>query len=286
VLRLGLETAVIKSDFAATLTDMRTSPVISQFPWMVKDLKLSPHGSGPLGWGISIEEVVNDEALTLDPKRHSRKYASLLADIKTQSNMSLTVICDVVPQGKSAAGTSFKKIDDVVYGYIDIDNISAGEYRVTPLRGWQLPARARHVAAPLDIFVGSIWSSVTKWCLIGKKPAPRLIVTNGCHRLRLKPGMEKYLLDLCVFLCSETYATQMRALARGSDGLAEIHENDLGQVLVPLIKSTAVRNELQPFVDGLLDGTSTLKGAVQEMLSASTLKMALPLARPHHSALV
>ena len=98
--------------------------------------------------------------------------------------------------------------------------------------------------------------------------------------------MEKYLFDLCVFLCSETYATQMRALARGSDGLAEIHENDLGQVLVPLIKSTAVRNELQPFVDGLLDGTRTLKGAVQEMLSASTLKMALPLARPHHSALV
>jgi len=277
---------VIKSDFDAVLNDMRTSPVVAQFPWMVRGLSLPPHGSGPLGWAVSIGDVINDATLVLDPKRHSRKYASLLQAIKAQTNLRLTDIFEVVSQGKISDGTKFKKKDDQVYDYIDIDNMGAGEYRVTPLRGWQLPTRARHVAAPLDIFVGSIWSSVTKWCLIGKNAGANLVATNGCHRLRLKAGMEKHLLDVCVFLCSETYATQMRALARGSDGLAEIHEDDLRHVLVPLTTDPHERKLLQPFVDGLIDGATTLKGVVADMLRAAKLNLPSPPARPHHSALV
>jgi len=277
---------IVKSDFSAVLNDMRTSPVVAQFPWMVKGLGVPAHGSGAHGWAVDIGAVVDDPVRTLDPKRHSRKYAFLLAAIKAQSILKLTDIFDVVPQGKASAGTSFKKKDDELYGYIDIDNISAGEYRVTPSRGWQLPARARHLAQPLDVFVGSIWSSVTKWCLIDKAPASNLVVTNGCHRLRLKKGMQVHLLDACVFFCSEAYATQMRALARGSDGLAEIHEDDLKHVLVPLISDPSERKALQPFVDGLLAGTGTLKGTVQEMLANAKLSLPQPAARPHHSALV
>lgn len=277
---------VIKSDFSAVLDDIRNSPVVSHFPWLVKDLGLAPHGKKALGWAVAIDVVLNDKALTLDAKRHSRKLAQLQSEIRGRKHLKLTQIFDVVPQGKVAAGTAFKKKDELVYAYVDIDNIGAGNYRVTNLRGWELPQRAKHIAEPLDVFVGSIWSSVSKWCLIGNTVQERLVVTNGCHRLRLRKGMEKYLLDVCVFLCSEAYATQMRALARGSDGLAEIHEDDLALVLVPLISHASERSVLQPFVDALLQGAPTLKDQVINMLATSALKLPLPPRRPHHSALV
>lgn len=277
---------VVKSDFSAILSDMRSSPAVSHFPWTVKDLGTSPHGTHALGWAVTIQDVLKDPRLTLDPKRHSRKYASLRSAIEAGKYLSLTEIFEVVPQGKIATGGAFKKKDDDVYGYIDIDNIGAGDYRVTTCRGWQLPQRAKHTAAPLEVFIGSIWSSVTKWCLIGRTPPSNLVVTNGCHRLRLKPGMQKYLLDVCIFMCSETYATQMRALARGSDGLAEIHESDLEHVLVPLITKKTERDLLQPHLDGLLGGAGTLKGMVQDLLGSAKLGLPLPPVRPHHSALV
>lgn len=276
---------VVRSDFSAVLADMRASPVIAQYPWMVKNLGISPHGTGAHGWAVSIEDVLNDPAKTLDPKRHSRKYAGVIQSIQRRKHHTLTQIFDVVGQGTASKGTSFKKSDEEIYAYVDIDSMGAGEYRSTPTRGWQLPARGRHLAMPKDVFVGSIWSSVTKWCLIGEEPVDNLIVTNGCHRLRLRQGMEKYLVDACAFLCSEAYATQMRALARGSDGLAEIHEDDLALVLVPIL-SDKERKALQPFVQALLDGNGTLRGAVHEMLLNSALSLPQPLQRPHHSALV
>ncbi|WP_210641248.1 N-6 DNA methylase [Pseudomonas sp. Tri1] len=276
---------VIKSDFESALADMRSSPAVAQFPWMVKSLGIAPHGSGAHGWAVSIENVLTDPTRTLDPKRHSRKYAALVAQIQSKKHLPLTSIFEVISQGTRAKGTSFQKKDEELYAYIDIDSMGAGEYRATPIRGWQLPARGRHLAGSLDVFIGSIWSSVTKWCLIEQKPAANLVVTNGCHRLRLKEGMRKYLVDVCVFLCSETYATQMRALARGSDGLAEIHEADLSAVLVPIL-SDAERKTFEPLVQSLMDGTGTLRGTVQEMLISAKLNLPQPAPRPHHSALV
>lgn len=98
--------------------------------------------------------------------------------------------------------------------------------------------------------------------------------------------MEERLLDACAFFCSETYTTQMRALARGSDGLAEIHEGDLELVLVPLIKGKEERKRLQPFVDALISGKATLKGTVAALLAQGALTMPVPAPRPHHSTLV
>lgn len=275
---------VLKSDFAAVLEDMRTSPAVSHFGWLVKGVDVP--SKKQLGWAVKIDTVLNDPTLTIDPKRHSQKYAALLESIRIGSHLKLTDIFEVVPQGKASAGTSFKKKDDEVYGYIDIDNISSGDYRVSAMRGWQLPKRARHPANPLDVFVGGIWSSVTKWCLIGKNASKNLVVTNGCHRLRVRPGMEKHLSDVCIFLCSEAYATQMRALARGSDGLAEIHEDDLSQVIVPMTTDAKQKAALKPFVDALIEGNASLKGAVQDMIGRSALSLPIPSARPHHSALV
>jgi len=275
----------IKSDFGSVLNDIRSSPVISQYGWLTKDLDLPPTGKGKLGWAVPISVVLNDASLTLDPKRHSRKYMKLKNDIDKREHLKLTDIFTVMEEQKDSKGKSLKRKDDGEYHYIDIDNMGAGDYRTTSLRGWQLPQRARHVVEPLDVFVGSIWSSVSKWCIAGKKVRPNTLATSGCHRLRVKKDMEEYLVDACAFFCSESYTTQMRALARGSDGLAEIHSTDLDLVLVPVL-SAKQRSLVKSHVEELLSGAPTLKNTVIDLQSSGTKLFPDAPARPHHAALV
>lgn len=47
--------------------------------------------------------------------------------------------------------------------------------------------------------------------------------------------MENYLLDLLVYINTEGWATQMRSLARGSDGLAEVSIDDVKTLMIPQI---------------------------------------------------
>ena len=47
--------------------------------------------------------------------------------------------------------------------------------------------------------------------------------------------MEKYTTDLLAYLNSEGWGVQMRSFARGSDGLAEICQNDAEKVIIPLL---------------------------------------------------
>lgn len=270
---------VILSDFAATLQDIRTSPAVAEFPWLVRNLDTNDLAGKPLGWGIEINAVLADAHRTLDPKRHSRKYAALVSKIEEGKCLRLTDIFDVVPQGARTKS-------DGLYRYVDIENIGAGDFRATEMRGWQLPTRAKHFAEPMDVFVGSIWSSVSKWCIMPLRLTENTMVTNGCHRLRLKEGKRDKLVDACAFFCSEAYTTQMRALARGSDGLAEINEDDLALVRVPILKDNAARERLAEFVDALLNGSATLKGAVSVMLADAKLAIPQPRKRPHHSSLV
>lgn len=98
------------------------------------------------------------------------------------------------------------------------------------------------------------------------------------HRLRLKAGKEDKLLDLVIGLCSEAYAVQMRGLARGSDGLAEISPADAATVLLPIVTDAPVRSEVEPFVDQLLAGYTSVEAKV----SALTLEARLPLPTPPH----
>ncbi len=277
---------IVKSDFQSILTDIRTSPIIAQYGWVTKDLDLPPFGKKSLGWAVPIANVLDDPTLTLDPKRYSRKYVALIEEIRKKKNMPLTDIFDIMQEGKSSTGISLKRKDDESYHYIDIDNIGAGEYRTTPLRGWQLPSRAKHYVEPLDVYIGSIWSSVSKWCIIDKSPKKNTLATSGLHRLRVKKGMENRLLDACAFFCSEGYTTQMRALARGSDGLAEIHTSDLSRVLIPLVDDVKLRSELEPLMQELISGAPTLKNIVGKLNSEKKGLFPEPNPRPHHAALV
>ena len=264
----------LDADFDMILGRLRAGPAGDRFPWLA-----GAHDAGMVGHTVSVSEIIADPLRCLDPKRYSEKFRSLRAAIATAPHFRLGDAAEIVPQIKAADVA--KRNAATVYRYVEISNTGPGVYSSTRVRGWQLPSRARHTADPGDIFVGSIWSSVTTWFLAGE---PDLVVTNGFHRLRVTD--HTMLPDIVAGLCTEAYAVQMRGLARGSDGLAEIIEDDLIDVLLPRITDPATRTRLGQFVDQLVHGQQSLKATVAQMVDAGDLPLPPIRERPSHVALV
>ncbi|MEW4370975.1 HsdM family class I SAM-dependent methyltransferase [Paenibacillus kandeliae] len=271
---------IIDADFDFAIDDLRNSSVSLQSPWLLT----SDTHTGE-GWSVSIKDVLKDQSLTFDPKRYCSKIYTLRKEICSSEYLKLGEIVEVIPQLKNSKGNSISIDSRKKYKYIEIQDIGYGEYRGTEYRGWELPDRAKHFAEPGDLYIGSIWGSVSKWCLVGPE-ADNYVVTNGCYRLRVLPQMKEYLLDLIVALSTELYATQMRAFARGSDGLAEVAEVDLKEVLIPIISDSTRRKQIQPFVDNLLRGKQSLKSMIETMVDNNELDVPVPPKRPNHTVLV
>jgi type I restriction enzyme M protein len=272
---------LLDSDFGSAVTDLRNSQAGIHFPWLLDSGAAGPDGSG---WGVSIENVLNDPYLTLDPKRHSSKYINVLESISKIDHFALGDIVDIIAEKVTSTGAKVKKESKKIYKYVQIADMDFGAYSSTVLRGWALPDRGKHFAEAGDLYVGSIWASVATWCII-PKGTQDTVVTNGCYRLRIKPGMEEFLPDLVSFICTENYRIQMRAIARGSDGMAAITGEDLLKVMVVKLSDDA-RNEVKPYVDNLLEGMSHIKAKVQNLQAENKISIADADMRSSHVLLV
>jgi type I restriction enzyme M protein len=272
---------ILDADFQDSLDDLRASPAAADFPWLAAG---QVSRTNMPGWSVAISKVLADKDLTMDPKRLCRKFLSLQMEIRKKPHFLLGDVVNFIAETIDSKGKKIKKKQNQLYNYVEIQNIGQGDYRSEELRGWELPQRAKHFAEEGDIFVGSIWASVQKWCLI-PQGVSGAIVTSGCHRLRMKTGEEAKIYDLAGFLCSEAYAAQMRGLARGSDGLAEITVDDAASVLVPIL-SDIEREELRPYVDALIKGQPDLRAKINQMINAGETNLPLTGKRSSHVALV
>lgn len=266
---------VLHTDFNRILSEMRSSPAARTFKWLARG---EPRSKDHQGWSVDSTLISNDSTLCLDPKRMSEKVLSLRSKLIGMPHWRLGDLVDFIPQGKADWEESG------IYRYVELDDITAGLYRWNTLRGWELPDRARHRAQKGDLFLGSVWGSVQKWMLVGGN-TDGLVVTNGCHRVRMRKGKEKYLPDLVAALSTEAYATQMRAMARGSDGLAEVYKQDAVDVIIPRLKPS-IRQELRAFVDQLLQGYTGIPAKVEELIANRKLDTPVPPRRSSHSVLV
>jgi type I restriction enzyme M protein len=272
---------ILDSDFVAMLDDMRHSAASEEFPWLIAGMNLI---DGKEGWSVSIKDVVKDDDLTLDPKRHCRKLRILREEIAKSDHFNLGDLVDFIPEHFSSKLQRISRQSKKLYNYVEIQDIGWGDYKSTELRGWELPSRAKHFCEPGDIYIGSIWGSVSKWCIM-PKICDGYVVTNGCHRLRIKENMEIYLTDLVSFFCSEAYCVQMRSFSRGSDGLAEVTPEDTKKVLVPKL-SNKEREILKPYVDLLIGGASDLRSKVLLMMFGKEINYPVIPKRPSHVVLV
>jgi len=236
------------------------------------------------GWSLPISEVLSDIDLTMDPKRLCRKFHDTRRDIISRPHFTLGDTVDFMSEMQSIDRKRVKRVENKIYSYVELQNIGQGDYRGETLRGWELPQRGKHFAEGGDIYLGAIWGSVQKWCFISND-SEDTVVTNGCHRIRLKQDMQSRLVDVVAFLCSEAYSIQMRGFARGSDGLAEITSDDASKVVIPLL-TDGEREEIRPFVESLLSGQPDIHAKVARMVSNNDVGYPNPRKRTSHVALV
>lgn len=276
---------VVEADYEAIREAITGSTSVEDFPWLCgAEDSATPDAAG-LQPSVSVEEVLQDPYLTLDPKRFSKKYRATCESLLSVPNFRLGDVIEVAPEATVREYRTAVKPDGE-YSYVEIAGVESGAYSPEHLRGWQLPSRARHIAAAGDIYVGGLWSSVRKWCVIGEE-AEGVLVTNGMHRLRLRPGVNPDIrLDIVAGLCSEAYRVQMRALARGSDGLAEIRGEDVKNVILPLVDSPEARAQLAPFVNRLFEGVTGIASVVRSLEAGRKLPVPPLPERTSHVQLV
>lgn len=268
---------IIDSDFETTLNEIRNSIASKEFDWLGKCKSID-------GWTIDSSVFLDDKDLTLDPKRYCKKISELKDQYKNNKHYVLGDLLDFYDQGKDLDGKQIKIQPELIYHYVELQRIGQGDYDFESMRGWMLPSRAKHFAEPGDIYIASIWSSVDKWCYIGDD-TKNFIVTNGCIRCRVKLDQLHVLPDLVAFMCTEGWTSQLRSLARGSDGLAEICVEDLKTVFIPKLNSTT-RKSLEPFINRLKQGRVTLKNTINDMIHDDLINTYYPKKRGSHMHLV
>ncbi len=273
---------VLDSDFESVLAGIRGSDANQDFPWLTENVD---EVKGESAWSVSSRTILNDPNLTMDAKRLSRKYLDVVESIRATKHMRLGDLVDFVAEGLAWDDAPISRKAQEDYEYIELQNVETGTYRSEPLKGWQLPQRARHGASKGDFFIGAVWSSVRKWMLIGGE-SENLLVTNGMHRLRLKNKYKGRAVDLAAAFSTEAYRVQMRALARGSDGLAEVSPTDAAEVLIPLITNKKVRDELTPFVEQMLDGYTSIESKVAALADDGKLPVKDVPRRANHVMIV
>ena len=79
---------------------------------------------------------------------------------------------------------------------------------------------------------------------------------------------------------------QLRSLARGSDGLAEVTVEDAKTVIIPIIQNPEVRKSLQPYINRLKDGKIMMRSIIRNMIEQGKWDIEDPEKRPSHIVLV
>lgn len=268
---------ILDQDYDDVLARLASSEAAERFPWLARG---ATRPTSVDGWSVPIKLVLDDPDLCLDPKRLCAKFWRVRDEITAVPHFALRDVVSVVPEMSAAAVGKLSASD--TYRYVEIQDVGPGSYRATELRGWELPTRARHRLKPSDLLVGGIWGSVSKWFIAGHEE--NLIATNGFHRLRVvDPDL---LIDLVVGMCTEAYAVQARGLSRGSDGLAELTDDDLLTVVLPRITDPVARQAVEPFIKALVAGHTSLRTTVAELSRSGGLPTAPVPSRRSHAHLV
>jgi type I restriction enzyme M protein len=262
------------TDFESARLEALTSAAVDAFPWMARGERKDRASEG---WSVHASQIAAHADLCLDPKRWCRKHIRVLRSIRAAAHVEVGRVIRPITR-------LLRKKPEGVYRYVEIEKIyeAFGAYVADECFGWALPARGRLVAAPGEIFIANIWSSAGKWMIAGDEARDRhLIVTTGCSHFELIPGQEDLLADLVFGLCSEAFKVQMRALATGSDGLSSICVADICSIVLPRMRSAAVREQIERRIREARAGQVVLPRVVRDELALVAPETNVPLRSSH-----
>ena len=256
------------------LDDYRRSAVAHLYPWILSGQEIPEGGQSET---TPVKDVIRSNRLLLDPKRYCAKYINLRREVLSRDHFSISDVLEKVDQEK------LDPIESSIYQYVEIEDIRCGSHDFKELRGWQLPGRARLRANFKDVFIASVWGCAGKWFIVSEGAHKNLVVTNGCTRFRIRQAAEDLFIDLVAGLSSEVFAVQMRALATGSDGLAQVAPNDILKIVLPRVIQSDERALLYALVNDLIGGGVNFGHAVRSVISNGWPQ---PPQRKSHCALV
>lgn len=257
------------------LGELWRSEASVEFPWLIEGVDFSKKGETH---SVSIDDVLAREDLSIDPKRWCSRVVNVQTQLRKGSHFRIGDIADVIPEVAPV------KEPSGLFKYVELGSVADGLPMPQTVRGWELPSRARHAANPGDVFIGRIWSSVSTWCVIGAGDSSSMRLSNGFHRLQLKKGKEAHLVDLIAGLNTEAYRIQARAFCTGSDGLADLSDEDVLQIVLPKLEDKSARLAVQERVDALLAGRSTVAAVVEQLVEKK--KLGVPDVVPRSSHVV
>ncbi|MDF1716164.1 MAG: N-6 DNA methylase [Antarcticimicrobium sp.] len=264
---------ILDADFSRVLSELYSSTVVDAFDWLSEGV---PGASSGAGWVVQMSDILAND-LCLDPKRWSQKHADLVTAIGSVDHFKVgDVVRPVIRK--------LKKDPSDTYRYVEIEKIyeNFGSYIANEHFGWAMPDRGKLVAAPGDLFIANIWSSAGKWMIAGDEAADgHLIVTTGCTHFEVIPGQEALLPDLIFGLSSEAFRVQMRARSTGSDGLSSVATEDISSIILPKIKTQAVRDQFEDRLAEIKSGDLVLPGVAREELRKQVPKANIPPRSSH-----
>ena len=267
---------ILDADFSKVLSEYLRSPCGDSFPWTVESRPETATGTQTAA--IEIEEIAKTADLNLDPKRYSYKFRDIRTSIKSKKHFSLGQVLEILPNEK------VKITSSSTYKYVEIENIGIGEFDFEQVKGWRLPSRARLPAKPGDIFIAHLWSSSGKW-FMASGDCKDVLVTNGCARMRVKVGCENMLPQLAIGMCSEAFRVQLRGLATGSDGLAEISDEEILKIVLPDTFSADEINQIEEHLESIRSGDFRFARFATGVISANKKFRDLPKRKIHWSLL-
>lgn len=265
---------ILDSDFDKILDEYWRSAVADKYAWILNGRDLP---QGVQSETSSIKQIIGNKRLILDPKRYCSKYLDLRTDLLSRDHFTIGDVLEKVDK------ENFKPEASAVYRYVEIEDIRYGSHDFKELRGWELPGRAKLKANCRDLFVAHIWSCAGKWFVVSDSAQKGMVVTNGCTRFKIRPQREGMLPDLVAGLCSELFAVQLRALATGSDGLAQVAPDDILGIVFPKVNAGDERRRLSALVDELVGGGVNFRHAVRSAISCD---WPTPPQRKSHCTLV
>ena len=265
---------VLDSDFGKVLDEYRRSAVAGIYPWILNGQEVP---EGVQVGTTPATTIVENERLLLDPKRYCAKYLGLRTQISHREHYTIGDVLEKVGADK------FKPHASSWYRYVEIQDIRCGSYDFKALRGWELPGRARLLADSKDVFIAHVWGCAGKWFVVPNGMQDGMVVTNGCTRFRIKEGADELVVDLVAGLCSELFAVQMRALATGSDGLAQVAPDDILRIILPKVTGPSQKSRISVLVNELIGGGVNFGHAVRSVASTHWIH---PPPRKSHCTLV
>ena len=273
---LGADGSYVRdTSFEEITQELRSSKVAEAFPWIGAERNTVAKSDDSC---IQLSHILERADLCLDPKRWCRKHREVVQAVRARPQHF--VLGEVI----RPISRAFSKQADARYRFVEIESIveSLGTYLDQECYGWELPQRCRLLAAPGDIFLARIWSSVGKWMIVGEDSKDgRLVVTSGCAQFELIPDKQEMLLDLVFGLSTEAYKVQMRARSTGSDGLSSVSTDDITSIVLPRIDRARSREALKPWLDKAMRGGLALAPLTRAELARTAPHLDIPPRSSH-----